>query len=418
MNYHAISILLLIGVSGVVHGMDVEEHFFFQGPSDLQPLILKAAWDVTKKQYHMATYGEELLCIPYTVRSIKPVAYSTVGEAQPTDWVPALYSDILLDHQLWYDGGTTVRLEEDTANNHDNFSLSIPQLGGNRIYMFDGSNQKRCALFVLNSDSQSVLYFLRQSQPGVGIVDRGSVDPLLGVPAYLNAVMLHTDENRIIYSLKRSVGLNTRTNCKEAVVSDTAAPIAPSLLYSLHIIDVGDDNTVKTIAEKDLNILLEKTVYVGENNYFGFTITGKLVRLWLELDEQHGTRIGHAMVALKKYDDTTKKHIPSSSVIQDIAVDDSYRTQSGFRPRIAYLTRQGELFVMDLTCAFNKPTAIFNKQLKHPENIFRLFYDKGELAVFYRIRVNLYTDFKVWPDNIGQLYLKTVLAQKTRKEQN
>lgn len=413
MNYHAISILLLIGVSGVVHGMDVEEHFFFQGPSDLQPLILKAAWDVTKKQYHMATYGEELLCIPYTVRPIKPVAYSTVGEAQPTDWVPALYSDILLDHQLGYDGGTTVRLEEDTANNHDNFSLSIPQLEGNRTSMFDGSNQKRCALFVLNSDSQSVLYFLRQSQPGVGIVNRGSVDPLLDVPAYLNAVMLHTDENRIIYSLKRRVGLTTPTDCKGAVVGDIAVPIAPPLPYSLHIIDVGDDNAVKTIAEKDLNILLEKTVYVGENSYFGFTTEGKLVRIWLDDTNQ----IGHAMITLTKYDDTTKSYVPSSSVIKDIAVDDSYRTEAGFRPRIAYLTTQGELFVMDFTCAFNKPTPIFNKKLKNPACIFRLFYDKGELAVLYRIRVNLYTDFKVWPDNIGQLYLKTVLAKKRRVTQ-
>jgi hypothetical protein len=53
---------------------------------------------------------------------------------------------------------------------------------------------------------------------------------------------------------------------------------------------------------------------------------------------------------------------------------------------------------------------MLNTTLKESENIYRLLYDKGNLAVVYR-KDDLCKDFIIWPDNFSTLYFKTVINQ-------
>ncbi len=109
---------------------------------------------------------------------------------------------------------------------------------------------------------------------------------------------------------------------------------------------------------------------------------------------------------------TVKLHeVKGTSPIKDIAVDNSYQAESGFKPRFAYLTTTGDVFVTEIT-EFGKPTMLLNKSLKNADKILRLFYDKGLLAVLYREDCD-YTDFISWTDNLGPLYFNWLMKRLT-----
>ncbi len=398
---------LLAGVAGL-NGMDNEQPFpFFELPSEVGGVIINFALDAKQKSYRMENSRFEQLCIPYTLRPINPIVSTNTGDAVPETWEPKEGTKILLDHQLWfqaYDG--SLRLDHDTANNHDNIKLG--DLDVYKTTIFDGINRQRCALFITSKDEKSNIFFLRQSPVDAEHVDHkhNKVPLRLVIPGYIQSVMLHPDENRIMYSFKAPL-------ISDAMDVDTENKKNDSFYYGLSLIDVDDTDKKNTIAYQTLDILIDKTIYLGGNRYLGLTIEGKLAHIWLNEDNM----LRHSMISLTKYDNDLKKNVLSDSVVKDIAVDDSYRTKTGLRLRIAYITNKGEVFVMDLSL-FKKPTPLLNMIVASPENVFRLFYDKGELAVLCRDKFGTYQNFVRWPDNLGALYLKTVLAQQERENKH
>lgn len=404
---------LLAGAAGL-NGMDTEQPFtFFELPSEVCRVIISFALEEAQRSYEMANAQSEVLHIPYTLRPINPVVCMATGDANPDSWEPKEGEKILLDHQLWLGRlGVNlfkIRLEHDSADNHDTFNVQN-ECGYARA-LFDGINKKRCALLVLNAFTDadgSCVYLFRQSPLGSGTVTSEKIEKkLFSLPGYIQSAMLHPDENRIMYSFKGELmpdAMDIDSGNKENALQ---------FYYGLSLCDVDDADTKHTIASQDLDVLMSKTIYLGGNRYLGLTNEGKLAHIWLNED----SLLRHSMINLKKWDDQTKTYVPSDSVVKDIAVDDACRTPDGVRRRIAYITSKGEVFVMDFGC-FKKPAPLLNKVVERAASVFRLFYDKGELAVLYADKQNRYQDFVRWPDNLGALYLKAVLVQQERSLQN
>ena len=81
----------------------------------------------------------------------------------------------------------------------------------------------------------------------------------------------------------------------------------------------------------------------------------------------------------------------------DIAVDETVKTASGFKPHIALLSTTGDLFICNLL-AFEQPTLFWIRKISNLDNFFRLFYDKGQCAVLYANNNVNYINIHVWPD--------------------
>lgn len=403
---------LLVG-STVLNCMDNNLlHPFFALPFEVRFLTIDLALEKKETSYKMSNGRTQKLHIPYTLRPINPVVYTMNGDESPASWEPEEGSQILLDQQLWLSnqyGLVTVRLEHDTENNHDTIKLRHDSDFVRSL--FDGINKKRCAIFVLSAPAEqdgSYVYLLRQSSVGQGVVlQKETKEKLFSLPGFIQSAMLHPDENRIMYSFKAPLildAIDIDTDNKKEV---------PQFTYGLSLIDVDDTDKKHTIAYQALDILIDKTIYLGVNRYLGLTIEGTLVHLWLDKDN----KLQHSMINLTKYDNQAKKYASSDSVVKDIAVDDTCRTVDGIRPRIAYVTKKGEVFVMDFRF-FKKPIPFYNTTVTNPETAFRLFYDKGELALLHRNQKGEFQDFVRWPDNLGALYLKAVLVQQKRSQQN
>lgn len=390
--------------------MDVEQHRvhpFFELPTELCSLIMQVSLDAVENVYAMHnTRSSERLHIPYTLRPINPVIVTTQGDPRPSSWQPKVGEEVLLDHQLWFQSDESrIRLCEDTADNNDCFDIERSGFSG--FTTFDGINKKRSAIFAISDATQSEFFLLRQSASGAGTVKNAEKVSGFGCYGQFYALMLHPDENRILCSWSCKQILDAQAQVRDE--NTEYVVVASQLPYSLSIGDIADDNTFTKIAEKAVAVLVDKTVYLGANNYVGFTTTGKLIRIWLD----DANTIQYALQNIVRYDEHTKSYVRSDSVIKDIAVDDSYRTEDGKRTHLAYVTNEGEVFVIDLG-SFVNSTPMLNTVLSAAADIFRLFYDKGQLAVLYRDKHRKFSDFIVWSDNLGPLYLKTVLRQQVR----
>lgn len=165
------------------------------------------------------------------------------------------------------------------------------------------------------------------------------------------------------------------------------------MCYSISITDVDDNNNTKTITTF-LNVLLRKTVDLGKNTYLGLTDQGILAVVWLQND-------GTIACVMQKH----------ASRFKDIAVDNSVKTEKGFKPHIACLTVDGELFVGDLL-SFTQPMLFLLKQIPNHGDAFRLFYDQGKCGVLYKKKEGIYSDFLIWPSNLEFYCLKKSLQDK------
>ena len=352
------------------------------------------------------------------------------------DLTPTEGGEILLDQQFWQprDSGSKVRLDVDTEMTDDRYKLDLsalqlptfmtedePTIERMRemldelfddqqehsneqkqmlcirrhkpITFFDGINSKRSALVgtivasSLPGQTKSIFFLLKQSFKGSGTTKHNDTEkekPFLCINGFLQSVLLHPDCNRIMYSVLHE---------------GQQGSDQPENKYVLNVADISDDNSCMPVASQLLGVSITKAIFIGKDTYLARTDTGKLATIWLEDKKiQYAVHTG-------------------ASAIKDIAVDNSYQTATGFKPRIAYVNNAGDVFVTDLK-EFKKPTMLFNTKLEKPEKIFRLFYDKGQLAVLYRDDEGFFGDFIVWQDNLGPLYLKTVLAQKLRTQQN
>lgn len=399
-----VTTLMVLSFVGIIQGMDTEKpiaHPFFELPTELRSIVIQTALDEAQNVYGMYnTESNEQLYIPYTLRPINPVVVTNFGDPTPSSWQPKVGENIFLDHQLWFKSySSRIRLCEDTTANDDCFNIEKSG-GAGGFTIFDGINKKRSAIFVDSRSKMSKLFLFRQSAKQAGRVEnKEKVSPFLTQGGQLFSVMLHPDDNRILYSMSY-----------KDVVNDERVIAAVPHLYSLNIVDITDDNAVTQIATKLLDVLVYKTIYLGANKYVGFTTTGKLIRIWLD----DANTIHSALQNIMRYDESAKSYVQSDSVIKDIAVDDTYRTADGVRTHLAYVTNKGEVFVIDLG-SFVNSTPMLNTVLHNAGEIQRLFYDKGQLAVLYRDGRGKFGDFIVWPDNLGPLYLKTVLMQQARR---
>jgi hypothetical protein len=432
MVFRDLFVLLLVGTCGFSRGMDVEgESFLFRMPQDVQNLVLSHAWDGDKKCYPM--YNDkgdaEFLVIPYTLRSIDLMKKKYASTIKLTD---RQKKEILLNHQLWVSRNNygEVRLYRDRADD-DQYELDIAALNlpnwmttkeptrqdleelmdewlgdnedqdedsqdvGPRMHYqprtwFDGINNVNTALIgmcnLMALEPKSI-FFLKRSSGGIRsishtfnsrtIVHADKQSPFLQLDGVLKSVLLHPERNRVM-----------------CVVTQGG-------VSQLHIGDVRDDNSYLSLDVQHFNKPFVKAIYLGKNSYLALTDAGNLATVWLD----EANKIQHRM---------HKQPLR----IRDIAVDNSYQTKkTGFKPRIAYVNDGGEVFVTDLTEFGNSITMMHHSTVESPSTIFRLFYDKGQLAVLHCTEEG-YGDFIVWPDNLGPLYLKTVLAQKMRQQKN
>lgn len=321
-------------------------------------------------------------------------------------------SHYFLAYQAWTDTQYILRIRDHENNKEGCFV--VPVVKDPTMYYFDGANTQGSCLFSSTSikSNESVVWFSFRCTD-VPVL-------LLKTDFYLSSLMLYPDKNRIVYSLCNAFDVQKKS---EKVVRKRASS---SCVY---VADVGENKNLRKVAQQQLDLCLRKTVYAGNDSFIGLSRKGELVHLWLDTTQ----KIQFSLIKRVQYDDMHKTRVAADRIVADVAVDYSYKTPSGFYPRIAYITKKSggwtkegeyELFVMDL-CLFPKPTPMLHSTVSWPPFIMRLFYDKGIIGVLRfpsmagvleRIAWK-YDDFITSPDNLGPLYLKTVLAQKIRATQ-
>lgn len=327
-------------------------------------------------------------------------------------------------YQCWYKWGP-LRFYDHAQNVEGKYFLR-PLCSNVRLCLFDGANAKDRVIFSRSSVSKSYIctwQFSAQYTPPMVIVL---------AEKYITSVMLHPEENRLMYSvcnvemIKSKVFYMTETGEKEReeerfhLVPDTG---------ELYVADIVGDALEHKKSSSQLQPVCKKTLCLGKDTYLYLTHTGKLMRVGLnEKDE-----LTCAPIALTKYDANDRKTVLSDSVVKDIAIDYSCKTANGRYSRIAYITENRELFVVDLQL-FRKPIAMFHslvpeskkewmegdKKMSGVRDWARLFYDEGTLGAVwaktsFEGEARTCHSLMTWPDNLGLLYLKTVLAQKQRQ---
>jgi hypothetical protein len=69
----------------------------------------------------------------------------------------------------------------------------------------------------------------------------------------------------------------------------------------------------------------------------------------------------------------------------DIAVDASHKTSTGFKPRIALLNKNGEVFVTDFSLPSKKITLFLTSKIDIKKGVsYSILYDKSKIAVMKR----------------------------------
>lgn len=267
--------------------------------------------------------------------------------------------------------------------------------GTPQIHFFDGTNENGIAIIAKNdlrSDMKKFfcLYLLNALYHRQSKSDRTSRHHV-EMPLYIGdglaeesitSLMLHHEKNTIVFSTTKAKN----------------APLFQTLPHRLTIANIYQHCLMDSISV-DLPYLInmQKIIYLGKRTYLGLTYDHKLYIFWQEND---GTI---------KY--CKQKHV---SDFIDIAVDNTVKTKRGFKPHIACINSNYELFVGDLL-SFAQPTLFFVKKMPHPLNnytnnyFFRLFYDNGQCIVIYKNMINRdYENVLIIPDNVAFFYLRKI----------
>lgn len=360
--------------------------------------------DPYEERYMMHNDNEcmscEKLLIPYTLRFIDPIAAFDQKTKRPTDLKAKPGDTITLNTQLWQkrdkSSPLTVRLVNGTENSNDCFTIGEKHGDGNLF--FDGINRHRYAIYANDTSCNAISFFaLKQSQPESNFVDHGYIKPIWSSKGTLDSLMLHPDCNKIVYT-------TTSRECMNASVHDSYNYMMD--FHQLTILEFDPIRHVCTVlAQEYIDTAIKKVVYLGKQTYLACTKQGTLASFWLDSENK---------LQLKMH--TRKSSIPNQEVdsIMDIAVDNSYETASGFRPRFAYITSAGHIFTTSIS-EFEKSKTFLSAMVSAypPGILFELFYDKGNLAVQYREHKwpHTYTDFIVRRDNLGARYFADAVAR-------
>jgi hypothetical protein len=378
--------------------MEQQHASFNRIPNEVKKIIIASAFDISQTQYEMrVNQSDESLLIPYTLRPINPVIETQVGQLEPHSIIAKPGDRILLDSQLWFDKNSfysyKLRLDQDTLDIDDRFTCSSSS--NEKMAFFDGINIHKKALFAKGSIGEPErlfvegstsgrydIFLLKQSEGLTGtIYHEEPLESLCEGEGTLCSVMLHPERNIILFS-----------------VDYTHIKIFLKIPYSVSIVEFDESGKQKKQFMTYTNTLFKKIIYIGCNTYVGLTSNNMLATLW----PNHNNQIVYK----------EQKH---QSRFIDIAVDESRKTAKGFRPYIACLSTEGNLFVSNIF-AFDKPTLFLTKKIPNHQQAFRLFYDKSQCAVLYKaipeVQRNCtnYTDFLVWPDNFGIHYINKVLG--------
>ena len=365
-------------------------------PSDIQNIISTRSFDTRQKKYDMSSVGqEEILLIPSTLRRINLVKQIDLGTKNPDDIRVKPGKQCFLDTQLWVNRwgqrvrrrwlleNAELRLDQDSVDTDDNFCYSFS--GGNQdALFFDGINVHRRAVFATTNKERYAVFWLTQSPDGAGTVKHSEVlNGCFAGQGRLCSLMLHQECNRMVYTIDHHWEAST---------------------FSIIVGDVKEDeeSRIPEMTITTVNRLIKKIIPVSSSEYIGLTDNGELARLQINKE--------NTMECI------VQKH---TERFFDIAVDASVQTPAGFKPHIACLTRTGKLFVANML-AFAKPTLLLvREEIPYPALASALFYDRGNLAVLYQNRSNpnpaspWWTDFLVWHDNFGALWLKKKMGLTT-----
>jgi len=241
--------------------------------------------------------------------------------------------------------------------------------------MYDGINRKNKALYAWNDslnrpNAKVSLFMFTQSKE----FKFNNHKPFLTHKGILCSLMLETDRNRFIYSVDK--GNSNYTISINDYIESKKYPFRGKC----HI-----------VAKLKTPILFIKTVSLGANTYFGITDSGDLYSLWLK----------HKKIKFAKQKFSTCPH-----KFKDISVDNSTCTAKKFKPKVAFLTQKGEIYITHLN-AFEQPTLLFVTTIKNADDVKRLYYNDGKLSIVYRNQQKLLT----WQDNFESLYTYALLKK-------
>jgi hypothetical protein len=303
------------------------------------------------------------LILPYTLCPLI-VESSELGESSvPSVQFRAKYNKRERAFELTLTTGTATTIT-------DQFSCRFA--GAYPISFFDGINEHGKALFALTDTSHALFMFTRSKEKNSNIVQRQKkLTPFCEGQGRIYSIMLHPTCNKIMYTVSQN-NRGSENPC------------------SVLLMDMDAQDKKATALTTDLKFLIKKTVDLGCDTYLGLAGEGGLTVIW-----EGKNQLEYAV----------QKH---QTKFKDIAVDNSRKTEKGFKPYVACLAESGELFVAHML-AFEKPTLFLTQVIPNVTSAFRLFYDHGVCKVAY-MEGGQYGNFLMWPDNMAIHYLRKAMG--------
>jgi len=237
---------------------------------------------------------------------------------------------------------------------------SLPSEYYGSEFLFDGINAHHKAIFVKNWDNRYQLFVCTRSKKRGQRKEYNDIEPMFTGKGTVTSLMLESDRNRFVWTVDEG-----------------------SLSYKLYIknIPTYDKPYYTNCSHTDTHVkiaridqLFLKIVNLGRDTYFGITDKGLLYSLWLEKN-------GILKLAMQR----------CSLLFKDIAVDNTVVTEKGYHPKIAFLTKTGEIHIAHLA-EYNHPTLLYFTTIPNAQSVSHFYYNDGKLLVVYYSIISEYSD--------------------------
>jgi len=323
----------------------------------------------------------EYYALPWTIAPVfvKACTQNTPLDTDLTNPQPG--DAVLPNAQLWVQRNNEYfTLSENIKRTIDKYNPSKSLSFQTCIY--DGINKNNkalcaCQYYAHRPDAFYELYVFTQSDEFGLETKHVNVQPFFRDYGTLCSLMLEPERNRFIYS----VCISSSSSSYKLVMQD--------LIQSNKNLSDENHPNEKILTTKKLFI---KTVYLGKDTYFGITYTGQLYSIWVD-------KTANLTSAEQKF-------ISTPHTFTDISVDNTVRTEKGFKPKCAFLTSKGEIFTTHLD-AYARPTLLYVTTVENPTDAKRLFYKNGQLSILYKNNNKVL----VWEDNFDLLYFCSLLKK-------
>ena len=281
---------------------------------------------------------------------------------------------------------------------------------------FDGTNSKQFNIMSISDEKKNFLYVLYRgrfliSDPNYATEiyekylvekDHCILQRIQTDSGRLTCLLLHPEDNICVRGIKNNytdqdkphcIQIGT-LSCKERLYTETDGGTQQEIV-PLHKVQFLYNH----VASCNTDFILKKAVYIGKDTHLGVTQDGQFISFWTD----NYDCIHYA------------KQTCNNKQFKHIAVDRTYKTATGFMPRIALMSNKGELYLSDIQ-QHQTPTLYYARTLPDVKNIHRLIYEDGNCGTLYRIKTDFYKDddygiqcrvtedsMWTWPENIEML---------------